>query len=500
MTPGPARDPDDSEKTEAASGVASPPKDERSDGDREPGTVRRAGWILACVVTVQFLVSLDLSLVNVALPAVQNDLRLSASTLNWVVVAYVIVNGGFLLAGGRTGDLLGRRRVLAAGLTVFALASVAGGLATSGWLLVAARGLQGLGAAAASPVALALVTAHFPEGAARARALGLWAAATVAGGAVGVVASGVLTETLGWRAVMLVNVPIAAFGLLAAARLPGDRARRAVRPDVLGAVLATSGMSLLVLGVSVADSEGWTAPLTLGALAAGLAVLAAFVRVERRAADPLVRLGLFAHRAVLGANVFGFLITAGQLASFYFVSLHMQRVLGYDALSTGLAFLPFCLGSVVGMIVVTRMLARVGPRVILVGGGLTGAVGMAWFGLGGPGGTFWSDVLGPSLVASVGIGASFVAMGSAATTGVPAEDAGMVSGLLNSFRLVGGAFGLAMLGTLATTVTDGETDPSSVAAASAGFNAGLLAAACLLAVGALFCLVIPEHRRAATGG
>ncbi|TDC55954.1 MFS transporter [Actinomadura sp. KC345] len=468
----------------------------RPDGDRPPAPARGAGWILACVVTVQFLVSLDLSLVNVALPAVQDDLRLSASTLNWVVVAYVIVNGGFLLAGGRTGDLLGRRRVLAAGLALFALASVTGGLASSGWLLVAARALQGLGAAAASPVALALVTAHFPEGAARARALGLWAASTVAGGAVGVVASGILTETFGWRAVMLVNVPIATFGLLTAARLPGGRERRGVRPDVLGPLLATAGMSLLVLGVSVAGSEGWTAPLTLGPLAAGAGMLGVFLLVERRVADPLVRLGLFAHRAVLGANVFGFLITAGQLASFYFVSLHMQRVLGYDALSTGLAFLPFCLGSVAGMIVATRTLVRAGPRAILVAGGLTGALGMAWFGLGGPGGTFWTDVLGPSLVASVGIGASFVAMGSAATGGVPAEDAGMVSGLLNSFRLVGGAFGLAVLGTLATTVTGREADPSSTAAASAGFSAGLLAAACLLALGALFCLVIPKHRPA----
>ncbi|WP_254716246.1 MFS transporter [Actinomadura sp. WMMB 499] len=484
----------------AAPGGASPVVDGRPDGARPSAPARHAGWILACVVTVQFLVSLDLSLVNVALPAIQDDLGLSASTLNWVVVAYVIVNGGFLLAGGRMGDLLGRRRVLAAGLALFALASVAGGLATGGWLLVAARAVQGLGAAAASPVALALVTAHFPEGPARARALGMWAASTVAGGALGVVASGVLTETLGWRSVMLVNVPIAAFGLVAAVRLPGDVPRRGVRPDLAGAVLATAGMGLLVLGVSLADSEGWSAPLTLGPLAAGLVLLAAFGLAERRAADPLVRLGLFAHRAVLGANVFGFLITAGQLASFFFVSLHLQQVLGYDALSTGLAFLPFCLGSVAGMFVATKTLARVGPRTILVAGGLTGSLGIAWFGLGGPGGTFWTDVLGPSLVASVGIGASFVAMGSAATTGVPAEDAGMVSGLLNSFRLVGGAFGLAVLGTLATTVTGREADPSSAAAASAGFSAGLLAAACLLAAGALFCLVIPKHRPAPEAG
>lgn len=486
MTSGPAPDRDDMATKDApVSGHG---------GRRPPDTVPRAGWILASVVTVQFLVSLDLSLVNVALPGIQDDLRLSASTLNWVVVAYVIFNGGFLMAGGRMGDLLGRRRVLATGLVLFGLASVAGGIASSGWLLVAARAVQGLGAAAASPVALALVTVHFPEGPARARALGLWAGSTVAGGAVGVVASGVLTEAFGWRAVMLVNVPIVLLGLYAAGRLPGDRVRRHVRPDLLGSVLVTAGMSLLVLGVSIAGPEGWVAPLTLGSLAAGLVLLAAFVAVERRVADPLVRLGLFAHRAVLGANVFGFLITAGQLASFFFVSLHMQQVLGYDALVTGLAFLPFCLGSVAGMVIATRTLARVGPRTVLVAGGLVGAAGIAWFGLGGPGGTFLSDILGPSLVASVGIGASFVAMGSAATTGVPAEDAGMVSGLLNSFRLVGGALGLAVLGTLASTVTGRDTDPSSSAAASDGFSAGLLAAAGLLVAGALFWLVIPGRR------
>lgn len=475
--------------------------DPRSLGSASPARPSWEGRILTTVVVVQLLASLDMSLVNLALPAIRGALGLDDVGLSWVVATYLLVHGGFLLLGGRLGDLRGRRRLLMTGLAVFAFGSVLGGFAPEGGTLIAGRALQGLGAAAAAPAALALVTAHIPEGARRTRALGLWAASSVAGGAVGVVLSGVLTATLGWRAVLLVNVPIVAVAMLCALRLPADTPSSRQRLDVGGALLVTTGTALLVFGLGSAQDRGWTSAVTLGCLAAATLLLAVFVGVERRVEAPLLRLGLFTHRAVLAANIFGFLITAGQLAAFFFVSLHIQDVLGYAPVQAGLAFLPFCLGSVLGMAVATRCLARVGPRAILVGGGVVGALGIAWFGLGGPGGTFLGDILGPSLVASVGIGASFVAMGSAATTGVPAGEAGMVSGTLNSFRLVGGAVGLSALGTLAAAVRDAQTPSGTIAgtagdiaAMSAGYQAALIASAAAILLGSLFCLIIPSRR------
>ncbi|WP_324191875.1 MFS transporter [Nocardia puris] len=452
---------------------------------------RGVGWVLACVAGIQFLVSLDLSLVNVALPAIQADVGLSDAALSWVVTAYVLLYGGFLLAGGRLGDLFSRRHVLVIGMSLFGIASVLGGLAPNGGVLIAARALQGFGAALVAPAALALVTVYFPEGQGRSKALGLWAGATLIGGALGVVLSGVLTEIWGWRAVMFVNVPIVLACSVAVLRLPEQRPQMGIRIDVAGAVLVTAGMASLVFGVSMAELEGWSSPWTLGPAVAGVAALAAFVLVERRAIDPMMRLDLFRHRAVVAANVFALLVTGGQLASFFFVSLHMQQVLGFDALATGVAFLPFCLGSAVAMAIATKLLPRLGPRALLVTGGLIGALGIAWFSLGSPDGTFLSDILGPSIVTSLGLGAGFVAMGGAATTGVPQEDAGMVSGLLNSSRLLGGSLGLAALATLAGSVTSGS-DESGVAAASAGYSAALLCAAGLVALGALACLSIPR--------
>jgi EmrB/QacA subfamily drug resistance transporter len=457
--------------------------------------------ILTTVVVVQLLASLDLSLVNLAIPAIRDALELRDAALSWVVAVYMLGYGGFLLFGGRLGDLRGRRRILMIGLAVFAAGSIVGGLAPEGGTLIAGRALQGLGAAAAAPAALALVTAYVPEGPRRARALGLWATSTVAGGAIGVVLSGILTATVGWRAVLLINVPIVAVAVLCALRLPADTASARQPLDVAGAATVTTGTALLVFGLGSAQDRGWGSPVTLACLAVAACALAAFIMVERRTEVPLLRLGLFAHRAVLAANVFGFLITAGQLAAFYFVSLHVQDVLGYPPVSAGLAFLPFCLGSVLGMGLATRLLGRFGPRAILVGGGVAGAAGIAWFGLGGPGGTFLGDILGPSLVASVGIGMSFVAMGSAATTGVPAAEAGMVSGTLNSFRLVGGAAGLAALGTLAATVRSAQRPAgtvSEIAAASAGYRAALLASAVAILLGSLFCLIIPSQHAEAT--
>ncbi|WP_337822097.1 MFS transporter [Amycolatopsis sp. A1MSW2902] len=451
--------------------------------------------LLATVVIVQFLAALDLSLMNLAVPEIRGAFGLDESAAGWVIAAYTLVFGGFLLVGGRLGDLWGRRRVLVAGLAVFGLASLLGGLAGNGAVLIAARALQGLGAAAAVPISLALVTAETPEGPMRRKALGAWATGAIAGSAVGVVLGGLLTASLGWRSVFLVNLPIVAAALFCAIRLPGRARDGAARLDLAGAVLATAGTGLLVLAVGEAPDAGWDSPLVVGGLVAAVVLLTGFVLVERRVEAPLLRLGLFARREVLAANIFGFLITAGQLAAFFFVSLQVQIVLGYSPLWTGIAFLPFCLGSVAGMRFTAHvLLARYGARTILVVGGTVGTLGIAWYGLGGPGGGFFADVLGPSLVTSIGIGASFVAMGSAATSGVPPEEAGMVSGMLSSFRMVGGAIGLAVLSTVAVSASHG---PDPIAAASAGHSAALFVAAVAVLAGSLFCLVIPRRAKTA---
>ncbi|GAB2693296.1 MFS transporter [Nocardia thraciensis] len=451
----------------------------------------RTTAVLATVVIVQFMVSLDLSVVNVALPAIQAEFDISATALQWVINAYTVVFGGFLLLGGRLGDLIGRRWTMLLGLGLFGLASLVGGLATDPSILVGARAVQGLGAAALSPLSLALITVTFPEGPARAKALGLWGGSTMLGGTTGVVASGLLTDFADWRWVFLINVPIVVAAMVTAATGMGDE-REGVRPrlDIAGAVLVTAGMVLLILGVVRAEEQGWASAVTVGTLALAAALLTAFVAVESRVAEPLMRLSLLAHRSVLGGNVFGFMITAGQLAAFYFVSLHMQTVAHYSPAAAGVAFVPFAVGAVAGMRAVAAVVKRFGARTALVANGLLGAIGIAWFGLAGPGGTFVTDLLGPSIVAGIGIGASFVVMGAVAMTGVPPADAGMASGLLNSSRQLGGAIGLAVLTTVAAAVTSGEQTPEAL---SHGYRSALLLGAGLIVLGtAAVAVLVPR--------
>lgn len=449
--------------------------------------------VLATVVIVQFMVSLDLSVVNVALPAIQSEFGMSATALQWVVNAYIVVFGGFLLLGGRLGDVIGRRTTMLIGLGVFGVASLVGGLAQDPELLIGARAVQGLGAAALSPLSLALISVTFEEGPARTKAMSLWGASTMLGGTLGVVASGVLTDFVDWRWVFLINIPIVAVAVFTAvAGIAGARAGARPRLDALGALLVTAGMLLLILGVVRTDEHGWASGATVATLAVAALLLAAFVVVESRVAEPLMRLGLLSHGSVLGANVFGFMITAGQLAAFYFLSLHMQNVLDYTPVAAGLAFVPFSLGAVVGMFAVGPVVRRFGRRAALVAGGLLGALGIAWFGLAGPGGSFATQLLGPSMVASIGIGASFVVMGAVAMQGVPAAEAGMASGLLNSSRQLGGAIGLAVLTTVAAAVTADERTPQAL---SDGYSTALLLAAALIAVGAVVAgIVIPRPR------
>ncbi|MFJ6804810.1 MFS transporter [Streptomyces anulatus] len=471
----------------------------RSEGAAGEGE-RHARWLLVVALTVQFLVSLDMSVVNVALPDIRGDLGFGGDGLLWVVNAYALAFGGLLMLGGRLADLAGPRRVLTAGLLLFGLASLAGGLAWSPGSLVAARAVQGVGAAALAPVAFALITLAFPAGPARSRALGLWGMAGAAGGAVGVLAGGVLTDATGWRSVMLVNVPIVAFALAAAARTgPVGGGRRAgARLDVAGALLVTAGTTLLVLGLVRTMDHGWSSATTLASLGAAVILLAAFVAVELRTASPLLRPGLLKGRPVLTANLFCLLLASAQFGAFYFVSLYMQLVLGFGPTAAGFAFLPFCVGVIAGSILAARAVAVLGLRRLMTVGATLAALGMAWFAATATAdGGFLVSILGPSLLCSFGMGLCFVPLGTAATTDVAPGETGMASGLLNSSRQVGGSLGLAVLVTVAAQVTGGST---GLAELSSGYEAAFWAAAGLLALAASAAYVLlPEERKAAGG-
>jgi EmrB/QacA subfamily drug resistance transporter len=450
----------------------------------------RPGLVLAAAAVVQFLVSLDLSVVNVGLPQIAAGLGFSALGLTWVIHAYALTFGGLLLLGGKAADRYGRKRVLLLGLGLFGLASAVGGLAQGPGQLVAARAAQGVGAAALAPAALALLTATFPAGRARIRAFGVWSAMNAAGGALGVLIGGLLTEYAGWRAVMFVNLPIVAVAMAVAWRgVAADPTRvRGSRPDILGAALVTAGMSLLVFGVVRTDRHPWGSAATLTTLAVAVALLAAFVQVERTTAgEPLIRLGLLARRTVAGANAYNLLLGAAMASAFYFVSLYLQRVLGHGAALTGIEFLPFALAVIAGSYVAVKLGDRLAARTLMVGGGLLTAVGFAWFGLISVDGAFLTDVLGPSIAAGLGFGISLGPVVATATAGVAAHEGGTASGLLTSSRQLGASFGLAALGAVAQHRTGGTVTPQTLAD---GYGLGLTVSAALLVAAVLVALAV----------
>ncbi|MBB5782253.1 MFS transporter [Nonomuraea jabiensis] len=454
----------------------------------EPGA--RPGLTLAAVAVVQFMVSLDLSVVNVGLAQIAAGLGFSAVGLTWVIHAYALTFGGLLLLGGKAADRYGRKPVLLLGLALFGLASLAGGLAQEPGQLVAARAAQGIGAAALAPAALALLTTTFPAGRARVRAFGIWSATNAAGGALGVLIGGVLTEYAGWRWVMFVSVPMAACALALTWRAvpAGPPPVRGARPDVLGAVLATAGMTLLVFGIVRTDRYAWTSPVTVATLAVAVVLLAAFIVVERTTArEPLIRLGLLANRSVAGANAYNLLVGAAMAAAFYFASLYLQRVLGTGPALTGVEFLPFALGVVAGSVLAVKLGYRLAPRTLLVIGGLLTAAGFAWFGLISADGAFVTDVLGPSIVAGVGFGLCLGPVVSTATVGVAAHETGAASGLLNSSRQIGASLGLAVLGTVAHDRTGQAVTPEAL---NDGYALGLSLGAVLLLGAVLIALTV----------
>ncbi|WP_407547819.1 MFS transporter [Streptomyces sp. Pv4-95] len=455
----------------------------------------RPGVVLAAAAVAQFVFALDMSVVNVALPAVRTALGFAPLDLSWIVHVYALTFGGLLLLGGRACDLYGHRRMFVVGLAAFGVCSLAGGLAQVPWQLIAARAGQGVGAAAAAPAALGMLTTTFPEGPRRVRALGVWSAVNAAGGALGVLAGGLLTEYAGWRWVMLINLPIvaAALALVPPSVCAGAQPGRREKLDVLGAVLATGGVGLLAFGVVRTDAEGWGSLPTVATLAAGAVLLTAFAFAESRAPAPLLRLGLLRSRWVAGANVLVFLAAAGQFAAFYFVSLYMQQVLGMGAAATGLAFLPFSMSLVVGTVIATRVTSARTPRAALVPGALLAAGGLAWFAFISPGGAFLTDVLGPCIITGVGVGLVIAPVVAAGTTGVAAREAGMASGLFNSSRQLGGCVGLAVLATVAALRTGTSTD---VAALNDGYALGLAVAAGLFVLAAVVAICVLPHRAA----
>ncbi|HEX5247629.1 MAG TPA: MFS transporter [Gaiellaceae bacterium] len=442
--------------------------------------------ILVLICLAQFMVVLDATIVNVALPSIQKDLGLSEANLQWIVNAYTLVFGGFLLLGGRAGDLLGRKRLFLIGLVIFTTASLLNGLSSSSGQLIGFRALQGLGAALISPAALSIISTTFAEGKERAKALGVWAAIAIGGSAFGLVLGGWLTQSFSWPWIFFVNVPVGVFAFFAAFRLvPESKDEHAHQGyDIAGAVTVTGGLMTLVYAIVKAETKGWGSAETLLLFAVAAALLAAFVVIERRSKEPLVRLSIFRVRSLLTANVTMFLVASGMFAMFFFITLYLQRVLGYHPLKAGLSVLPFTAGIMFSAGFASNLAPRIGVRPVAAVGMILTAVGMLLFARMPVHGSYAVDVLPPMIVAALGMGAVFMPLTLVATTGLEDEDQGLASGLFNTSQQVGGALGLAILSTIAA----GRTHGGSPAALVHGFHYAFAGAAAFV-VAALVVMV-----------
>jgi EmrB/QacA subfamily drug resistance transporter len=411
------------------------------------------GLALAVIGTAQLMVVLDASIVNVALPSIQRALHFSGANLEWVVNAYTLAFGGLLLLGGRIGDLFGKRRMFVIGVGLFSVASLLGGLATDEAWLIAARAIQGIGGAIASPTALALVAATFSEGPERNRAMGVYSAMSGAGGAIGVLLGGVLTNSFSWRWVLFVNVPIGAAVVLLAPRVLPETDRQPGRLDLPGAFTATSGMSLLVYGLVHAATTSWSSLGTVLPLAASVVLLGSFIAIEIRTAAPLMPPHLFSDRTRSGAYAVMLAIGTAIFSMFYFLTLYMQDILGYSPLRTGIYYVPFASSVMVFAILAAKLMARVGSLRLIMAGTLSAAGGMFWVSFSTPSSTYLNAVIGPMFLVAAGVALCFVPLTIAAVAGVRPQEAGISSALLNSGQQVGGSLGLAVLGTVAASIT-----------------------------------------------
>jgi EmrB/QacA subfamily drug resistance transporter len=455
---------------------------------------------LAVCCVAQFMVVLDVSIVNVALPQMRHDLGLSVTDQQWVVNAYTLTFAGFLMLGGRAADLFGRRRVFMLGLALFTGFSLLGGLAQNGTWLVAARAAQGVGGAILAPATLSLLTSKCTEPQARRRALGAWSATAASGAAIGVLAGGVLTDLLDWRWVLFVNVPIG-IAMLAAARVAlseskAEGARR--RLDVPGALTVTAGLAVVVYGIVSTNVHPWGSPRTIITLAVGAALLAVFAVIEAKIAkDPLVPLSVFKRRSLSAANGVAVTVGIALFGMFFFLSLYLQQVAGYTPLQGGLAFLPAGLATIVGSLTGTRIVNRLGVRRQLVIGPTLAAIGLVWMSFLSVGDNYLAHIFGPLVLVGIGLGLSFVPMTMAATTGVPVHQAGLASALINTTRQMGGAVGLAVMATLAASAASHHgTGAAAVASAlTRGYDRAFLFAGIALVVGAGVALLLPRPSR-----
>jgi EmrB/QacA subfamily drug resistance transporter len=477
----------------------------------------RLGLALVVIASAQLMVVLDATIVNVALPHVQHALGFSGSGLEWVVNAYAVTFGGLLLLGGRAGDILGRRRVFVAGLLLFSAASFIGGFATSQWWLLAARAVQGAGGAVIAPTALSLIQTNFPEGERRNRAMGVYSAMAGGGGAVGLLLGGILTTYVSWRWVLFVNVPIGILVAAAAPRVLTESARRPGRIDIAGAVTGTAGIALLVYGLSKAATgqdgiSHWGDTPVIVSLVACVVLLVAFVLIELRSPYPLLPMRVLADRNRSGAYLIMLCIGTAMFGMFFFLTLFTQTVLGYSAVKSGLAYLPFTAGIVIAATLAAQRMTRIGARPLILAGTALAAIGMFWFSRLTEHAGYPGQLLGPMLVTSFGLGLLFVPLSLVALHNVREQDAGVAASLLNTGQQVGGAIGLAALGTIAwTTVADtarnsakaiatGHQPPESAAqltahALATGFARGFLTAAAIALLALIVAIVAIRVRR-----
>ncbi|HKC26452.1 MAG TPA: MFS transporter [Jatrophihabitans sp.] len=452
--------------------------------------------VLAVVCVAQFMVVLDISIVNVALPDIQRDLHMSQDGLAWVLNAYTLSFAGFLLLGGRAADLWGRRRLFLIGVALFSLTSLLGGLAQTGGELIAARGLQGLGGAILSPATLTILTTTFTDPRARARALGMWSAVAGAGGATGVLAGGVLTDLLSWRWILFINVPIGLLVLAVARFVIVESRGEGERPtlDWRGAFTVTAGLVALTYGIVSTDSHAWGSPLVLIFIAVGAVLVVGFVWVESRQRHPLVPLRLFRSRALTGANLIMMLIGAVMFSLFFFLSQYLQDVNGYSPLRTGFAFLPMPLAIIIGTQLSSRMVGRVGSRPLLVIGPLISAAGLLLLSRLHASSSYLLHIGLPGALITFGIGMSFVPITLSATTGVDRRDAGLASGLINTTRQIGGSVGLAALLTIAASRMHALAGSGTAVAQTAGYTRAFAVSSALLLVAAVVALLVLPAR------
>jgi EmrB/QacA subfamily drug resistance transporter len=453
-------------------------------------------WVVLVLICIaQFMVILDATIVNVALPSIQKDLGLSEANLQWIVNAYTLVFGGFLLLGGRAGDLLGRKRLFLIGLVIFTAASLLNGLAVNSGMLIGFRAVQGLGAALISPAALSIISTTFEEGKERSRALGVWAAIAIGGSAVGLVLGGWLTQSFSWRWIFFVNVPvgIAAF-LLSLRFVPESRDEELQRSfDVAGAVTATGGLMALVYAMVSAATDGWGSTKVISFFVIAAVLLTSFVFIERRSTGPLVRLSIFRVRSLTTANISMFFAASGIFAMFFFNTLYIQRVLGYDPLKAGLAFLPFTGGIMISAGLASSFAPRVGVRLVAAIGLIVSIAGMLLLVRLPVHGNYVQDVLPSILLTSLGMGAVFMPLTLIATTGLDDEDQGLASGLFNTSQQVGGSLGLAVLSTLAASQTK-AFQGTETAALVHGFHYAFAGAAGLLAISLVVLVALLRER------